>query len=154
MKKLQTSTESDLLKAREEGLRQARSLDTMQAHGKWRGMDVFSWGNPHFDALSNVIDSFPFPVVWVGKHEQVKCATTYYPEVLDALENVIVFDQGNLKIKVTAIEELDKVAGVGDLQSALEFVKALGEERRVFLFTTEGDSLLKDLSEFKSFIEE
>lgn len=154
MKKLHTVkiTESDLLQARKEGLERAKSLDSMRAHGKWRGMDVFSWANPHFDALSTAIASFPFPVVWVGRHEQIKCACTYYPEVLDTMETAVVYDQANLRLKPSAIDNLEKVAGVGSLSAALELVKALEENRRIFLFTTEGEEVLKDLNEFDEFV--
>ena len=146
------TTESDLLQARKEGLERAHSLDAMRAHGKWKGMDVFSWANPHFEALSTVIASFPFPVVWIGKHEQIKCACTYYPEILDTMETAIVFDQANLKLKPSAIDSLEKIAGIGNLESALRMVSTWTEERRVFLFTTEGDEFLKDINEFHDFV--
>jgi SPX domain protein involved in polyphosphate accumulation len=154
MKKLHTTktTESELLQARKEGLERARSLDSMRAHGKWRGMDVFSWANPHFEALSTAIASFPFPVVWIGKHEQIKCACTYYPEVLDTMETAIVYDQANLKLKPSAIDNLEKVAGVGSLDAALKLVQSLEKQRRVFLFTTEGNEVVKDINEFNDFV--
>jgi hypothetical protein len=154
MKKLQhtKTTESDLLAARREGLERARSLDAMQAHGKWRGMDVFSWANPHFEALSTAIASFPFPVIWIGRHEQIKCASTHYPEVLETMETAIVFDQANLKLKSNTIQNLEKVAGVGDLKSALQLVQSLPEQRRIFLFTTEAENALRDTDEFRTFV--
>ena len=147
------TTQSDLLQARKEGLERARSLDAMRAHGKWKGMDVFSWTNPHFEALATVIASFPFPVVWIGKHEQIKCACTYYPEILDTMETAIVFDQANLKLKTSTIASLEKIAGVGNLESALTMVSTWTEQRRVFLFTTEGDEVLKDINEFNDFVD-
>ena len=146
------TTESDLLQARKEGLERARSLNAMRAHGKWKGMDVFSWANPHFETLSTVIASFPFPVIWIGKHEQIKCACTYYPEILDTMETAIVFDQANLKLKSSTINSLDKIAGVGDLESALKMISTWTEQRRVFLFTTEGDESLRDINEFNDFV--
>ena len=99
MKKLSIkTTESDLLRARKEGLERARSLEAMQALGKWKSMDVFAWANPHFDALTTVISNFPFPVVWIGKQSQIKCAVRYYPEVLDTVETVVVSDFGSVKL--------------------------------------------------------
>ena len=155
MKKVQSNihtTEADLLRARREGLERARSLDAMQAHGKWRKMDVFSWANPHFEALATAISSFPFPVVWIGRHEQIKCACTYYPEVLDTLETAIVFDQANLKLKEDAWMNIEKVAGVGDLDSAFRLVESLEDQRRVFLFTTESEWVVNDIDAFKTFV--
>ena len=155
MKKLKTTTtEADLLKARREGLERARSLDSMQALGKWKSMDVFAWANPHFDALSTVISSFPFTVVWVGKQEQIKCAVKYYPEVLDTIETVIVSDQSNVKLSGEEVFTIDKVVGAGDVESALKVVRSFEDARRVFLFTTEGSSSLRDINQFQEFIRE
>lgn len=166
MKKLSTTTnknaalenqksvqgESDLLKARREGLERARSLDAMQALGKWKSMDVFAWANPHFDALASVIGSFPFPVVWVGKKDQIKCAVRYYPEVLDTIETVIVSDDGAVKLDGEEIFAIDKVAGTGDVWSALDLVKSFEDGRRVFLFTTEGEVSLRDIDQLREYI--
>jgi len=153
MKKLKTAiTEADLLQARKEGLERARSLDAMQALGKWKDMDVFAWANPHFDALSTVISSFPFPVIWVGKQSQIKCAVKYYPEILDTIETVVICDQGSVKMSGEAIFNLEKVAATGDLDSAMKIVASFDDARRVFLFTTEGDTSLSDLNKFQAYI--
>ncbi len=153
MKKLKTAiTEADLLQARKEGLERARSLDAMQALGKWKGMDIFAWANPHFDALSTVISSFPFPVIWVGKQSQIKCAVKYYPGILDTIETVVICDQGSVKMSGEAIFNLEKVAATGDLDSAMKIVASFDDARRVFLFTTEGDTSLSDLNKFQAYI--
>ena len=154
MKKLSinTTTESDLLRARKEGLERARSLDAMQALGKWKSMDVFAWANPHFDALSTVISNFPFPVVWVGKQSQIKCAVRYYPEVLDTVESVIVSDCGNLKLSGEEIYTIDKVAGTGDVKASLDLVRSFEDARRVFLFTTEGEGSQEEMNLLEKYI--
>jgi len=147
MKKLSanTTTQSDLLRARKEGLERARSLDAMRALGKWKSMDVFAWANPHFDALTTVIASFPFPVVWIGRQSQIKCAVRYYPEVLDTIECVVVSDFGNVKLDNEEIYTIDKVAGAGDVHASLELVRSFEDARRVFLFTTEGEDATEEL---------
>lgn len=153
MKKLSTTTtEADLLKARKEGLERARSLDAMQALGKWKSMDVFAWANPHFDALASVIGSFPFPVIWVGKKNQIKCAVKYYPEVLDTIETVVVSDDGSVKLQAEEIGAIEKVAGTGDVWSALDLVKSFEDGRRVFLFTTEGETAPMDINQLREYI--
>lgn len=155
MKKLKsTITEADLLRARKEGLERARSLDSMQALGKWKSMDVFAWANPHFDALSTVISSFPFTVLWVGKQDQIKCAIKYYPEVLDTIETVVVSDCGNVKLSAEDIFNIDKVVGTGDVESALKVVRSFEDARRVFLFTTEGESAFAEINRLEEFIRE
>ncbi|MCR9172123.1 MAG: hypothetical protein NXI10_06510 [bacterium] len=153
MKKLTTkTTESDLLRARKEGLERARSLEAMQALGKWKSMDVFAWANPHFDALSTVISNFPFPVVWVGKQSQIKCAVRYYPEVLDTIETVVVSDYGNVKLSGEEIYTIEKVAGTGDVTSALDLVRSFENARRVFLFTSEGENAQEELETLEKYI--
>ncbi|GAB5417717.1 MAG: hypothetical protein Crog4KO_27030 [Crocinitomicaceae bacterium] len=154
MKKLSTNTttQTDLLRARKEGLERARSLDAMQALGKWKSMDVFAWANPHFDALTTVISSFPFPVVWVGKQSQIKCAVRYYPEILDTIESVIVNDSGSVKLSGEEIFTIDKVAGVGDAKASLDMVRSFEDARRVFLFTTEGEASQDDLNLLEEYI--
>lgn len=153
MKKLSTAiTEADLLKARKEGLERARSLDAMQALGKWKSMDVFAWANPHFDALASVLGSFPFPVIWVGKKNQIKCAVKYYPEVLDTIETVVVSDDGSIKLQAEEIFAIEKVAGTGDVSSALNLVKSFEDGRRVFLFTTEGETSVRDIEQLREHI--
>ena len=147
-----TTSEADLLKARKEGLERARSLDTMQVLGKWKSMDVFAWANPHFDALATVIASFPFPVVWVGKQSQIKCAVKYYPEILDTIETVVVSDFGNVKLTGEQIYMIDKVAGTGDAKSSLDLVRSFEDARRVFLFTTEGESAHTELELIENYI--
>jgi len=153
MKKLSiNTTESDLLRARKEGLERARSLEAMQALGKWKSMDVFAWANPHFDTLATVISNFPFPVVWVGKQSQIKCAVRYYPEVLDTIETVVVSDFGSVKLSGEEIYSIDKVAGTGDVQASLDLVRSFEDARRVFLFTTEGEGLQQELELLERYI--
>ncbi|PWL33121.1 MAG: hypothetical protein DCO96_01850 [Fluviicola sp. XM-24bin1] len=153
MKKLSTNTtESDLLRARKEGLERARSLEAMRPLGKWKSMDVFAWANPHFDALATVIANFPFPVVWVGKQSQIKCAVRYYPEVLDTIETVVVSDFGGVKLSGEEIYTIDNVAGIGDVQSSLDLVRSFEDARRVFLFTTEGEGVQEELNLLEEYI--
>ncbi|XOV69249.1 MAG: hypothetical protein ACFHU9_08695 [Fluviicola sp.] len=153
MKKLSTNTtESDLLRARKEGLERARSLEAMRPLGKWKSMDVFAWANPHFDALTTVISNFPFPVVWVGKQSQIKCAVRYYPEVLDTIETVVVSDFGNVRLSGEEIYTIDKVAGVGGVKASLDLVRSFENARRVFLFTTEGEEAHEELELLEEYI--
>jgi hypothetical protein len=153
MKKLTNqTTQADLLRARKEGLERARSLDAMQALGKWNSMDVFAWANPNFDALPTVISSFPFPVVWVGKQEQIKCAVKYFPEVMESIEAAIVTDKGGVKLQGDEIHFIDRVAGTGDVEDALKLVQSFEEARRVFLFTTEGHEAHAELKTLEDFI--
>jgi hypothetical protein len=49
-----------------------RSGDTtLQSHGKFLGMDAFSWHHPNISFLDKTIESFPFRTVWMGNASEV-----------------------------------------------------------------------------------
>lgn len=141
-----------LLKLREQGLNEIRSRDNMQAHGKFMGMDTFSWVAPKFDALATVLSSFPFEVVWVGSHEQIRCATKYYPEVLQNVNTAIIYDSGNVSWTDEAIQNIENIAGVGDMDSAIMIINSLESKKRVLFFTTEGGDAEENMYKFKEYI--
>ena len=71
---------------------------------------------------------------------------------METLEGVVVCDQGSVKLKEGVVTGLENVIGVGDVPNALKIALSLEKKRRVFLFTTEGDSVIRDLNEFGAFI--
>ena len=124
----------------------------MQALGKYRGWDAFAWSSPNFDALTNVLSSLPFNVAWIGTHEQIRCAAKYYPEVIDRLETVIVYDRASIKFTDETLLGIDNIIGVGDLESTWKVVEALDENKRALFFTSEGEQSLTNIEKFKGFI--
>jgi hypothetical protein len=44
---------------------------TLQSHGKFLGMDAFSWHNPNAAVLDKTIESFPFKTLWLGNASEV-----------------------------------------------------------------------------------
>jgi hypothetical protein len=153
MKKQQTTTKSkSLVELRQEGLKEIQSRGSMQALGKYRGWDAFAWGSPKFDALTTVLSSLPFNVAWIGTHEQIRCAAKYYPEIIDQLETVIVYDRASIKFTDEALLGIDNIIGVGDLESTWKIVDSLSEDKRALFFTSEGDQSLTNIENFKEFI--
>jgi len=152
-KKQIISTESELLKARSEGLARAKEIHAMQAHGKYELMDIFSWINPQFDILVTVLASFPFPVIWIATQKQAKCALTYYPEIQDNVESIIVHDESHIKLKGEIISELTNIILVGDLDSAVKSMEAMKQPKRILLYTSEGDNAESEQREFQNYIE-
>jgi len=60
-----TKLEGDiLLTARRNSLREAASSQ-IQARGKFRGFDVFTWIDAPLDSFLATLNSMPFPIVWV-----------------------------------------------------------------------------------------
>lgn len=153
MKKLTTAKKDQLLETRKSDLQALRQKEDMKGHGKYLGMDVFSWPNPHFDRLSTMIASFPFPVLWVGKHEQIRCTVTYYPETREKIEAAIIHDTGALSFKEEIITELNQVIAAGSLEDALRIVENWNfEGKRVLLFSTDGEKTGFEMELFEDMI--
>ena len=152
-KKQIISTENELLKARSEGLARAKEIHAMQALGKYELMDAFSWINPQFDLLATVLTSFPFPVIWIASQKQAKCALTYYPEIQNNIETIIVHDEGYIKLKGKIISELSNIILVGDIKSAIKAMHAMKRPKRILLYTSEGDTAESDQRDFQNYIE-
>ena len=57
-------------------------------------------------------------------------------------------------MKGSIIDGMENVLGAGDLSDALKIVLSLEQKRRVFIFTTEGDSVIKDMNEFGDFLDQ
>lgn len=153
MKKiLSTTREKSLLELRKTGLDEIRSRESMQPHGKYKGMDAFSWESPNFEVMTSVISSFPFKVIWLGTHEQMRCALKYYPEVMNNIESTVIYDTAFVKFETPAILGIQNIIGVGNLENALRVADALNEPKRILFFTTEGEASLSHIQQFDSFI--
>ena len=150
-KKVVKSIQDQLLSAREEGLSQIHERESIQALGKFRGMDAFSWHNPHLEKLSTMLNSFPFKVIWIGHRMQIKCVLKYYPEVLSNVESIIVYDDSFASVEDDAFVQLKNIIAVGDVQSALAFISALEENKKALLFTAEGEGAIEHINHFKTY---
>lgn len=124
----------------------------MRAHGKLLGMDTFSWCDPHFESLVTAIQSFPFPVIWICKHEQYRCALTYYPEVAEKIQSLLIYDQGNVKFKQVDPSNLPELIAMEGLRDLLNVLPTMISKKCVVLFTTEDSDQTRDLKTFISFI--
>lgn len=152
MKKTTTElAKNALVEQRKEQLRSIVSND-LQGLGKRDGMDVFAWPNPHFDKLSTMITSFPFPVVWIGRHEQIRCTTTYFPETIEKLEAGLIYDRSDINFKEELLSKLKTIMATGSLESALKVRENWVGQKIVLLFSTEGENAHIELAEFERLI--
>ncbi len=145
------STEEQLLQARERGLKEAAEVSSIKAHGKLLGMDTFSWNNPHIDALATFISSLPFPVQWVTHHQLVKDCLNTYPEIAMNIHSIVVHDKAELNLDKEMFVLIPNITFVEGVEEALELVKAMQQEKSVFLFT--GNPDWKPETVFEQFIE-
>ena len=146
------TTEELLLQAREEGLQELTKANAMRAHGKVLGMDTFSWINPQIDNLATVLKSFPFTVIWVGSHDQVKACLENYPELADNVETVIIHDRSVLNLNREILRTIKNIACIDGTTEALEMSKSLKIKKGVLLYTTNCIEPKKDKEDFEQFI--
>lgn len=151
-KKTRLTTEEALLKARKENLDHVNELTAMKAHGKVHGMDTFSWVNPSIQSLINVIESFPFSVVWLGGYEQVKKGFDLNIAIHEKLDSLIIYDRTNPPVDASLVKEIKTVLCVEDIDTAFEFIKAVDKSKMVFLFTTEGDRANENWIDFEKWL--
>jgi hypothetical protein len=155
MKKiLSTTKENSLLELRRAGLEDIRTRESMQPLGKYQGMDAFSWANPNFETLASVLSSFPFKVIWLGTHEQMRCALKYYPEVMKNIESAVIYDRASIKFDVESLVGVQNIIGTANLDNAFHLIDALKESKRILFFTSEGENQVANAQQFKSFIKD
>jgi len=148
----QQTTEQQLLQAREQGKQEALLVNAMNAHGKVLGMDCFSWMNPHIDALSSVMESLPFQIIWIGQHDQIKDCINAYPSLTDSLETIIVTDRTLLNLDRSHLSAIKNIVCVEGATNAFELLKTMKKEKSVFLFTSGGKTVQKEKELFDQFI--
>lgn len=153
-KKELVNSEEQLLQAREEGLKHAQQVDSMQAHGKVLGMDTFSWMNPHVDNLATLLISFPFSILWVGTLKQIEKSLKLYPELSGNIETILIHDSSKMLDNKAALEKINNIACVDGMESALNFVKAMKLHKGVFIYTDEQNTSGRDSSAFEQFVNE
>ena len=151
MKKTLSTKVEDLVALRQEQLRSIVKND-LQGLGKRDGMEVFSWPNPHFDKLSTMLCSFPFPVIWIGRHEQIRCTATYYPETVEHIEAALIYDSAEINFKEELLAKIKTILATGSLESAMKLRENWIGQQMVLLFSTEGEEASSDLAHFEKLV--
>ncbi len=128
-------TDNKLLQSRESGLKDARELYSMKAHGKNAGMDVFSWVNPEVNALAAVLKSMPFKVIWLATRRQVESLVNDHQDALDSIESLVIYDSAKLSPNFDWLAKRTSVASVYGVKDAMELLSAMKKRERVFLYS-------------------
>lgn len=152
IKKIIIEKNKELLELRKEGRKEAFATNAMQAHGKIMGMDTFSWVNPNMDQLSSALISFPFQIIWISTHQQLKKSLAIEPSLSKSIETVILHNVTKSEIKDTELSLTKNVMSVSTTKEALQLASTLKKEKCVFLFSTEGNTAKEDKEEFEKFI--
>jgi uncharacterized protein (DUF302 family) len=118
--------------AKVDSLRKARG-EGIRAHGKLKGLDVFSWMQPDQQALVNFMTAIPKSIVWVGNPAEIEAVLSGHPELLNKFQSILSFGENRTGFMLE--NEFD------DIQDVLNDLMTELKSNGTLLFTcTENDS--------------
>lgn len=140
-----------LLESRKHALEQFKE-GTIRPHGKLWGMDVFSWANPNPELVASTIESFPFPVKWIGEAKMFDAIATEFTEVWNTIDTVVAYDSPGLYMTAEHYKNIETVIGTLSVFDALTMFKGLTHSNGVLLFTASGVEWERLQNEFNDFL--
>ena len=78
------SINDSLLKSQRVGLR---------AHGKLKGLDVFTWMQPEQNALINFFESIPSGIIWVGNPTEIEAVLSVHLQLTNKFQSILSFGE-------------------------------------------------------------
>ena len=140
-----------LLQAREEALRNAE-IRSLRPLGKLWGMDVFTWYDPNVYELSATLQTFPFPVFWLGTEKQVSELASVDPEVMRGLSWIAQFDNPQLRVPGDVMAPVPLITATETLEDALIVLNGVKQSRHILLFTVSGNEWKTKMELFEAFV--
>jgi hypothetical protein len=65
----------------------------LRAHGKLKGLDVFTWMQPDQNALINFIESIPSGIIWVGNPTEIEAVLSVHPQLMNKFQSILSFGE-------------------------------------------------------------
>jgi hypothetical protein len=65
----------------------------IRAHGKLKGLDVFTWMQPEQNALINFIQAIPTKIFWVGNPAEIEAVLSSNPELIHRFQSIFSFGE-------------------------------------------------------------
>ncbi|MFM6934513.1 MAG: hypothetical protein ACKOXP_03655 [Flavobacteriales bacterium] len=66
---------------------------SIRAHGKLKGLDVFSWMQPDQTALVNFMESIPTPIIWVGNPAEMEAVLSAHPDLASKIQSMLAYGE-------------------------------------------------------------
>ena len=108
-------------------------ISSIRAHGKLKGIDVFTWMQPEQTALENFIKSIPTEIIWVGNPAEIEAVLSSNPLFSRKFQSIFSFGENRTGFMLE--NEFD------DIQNVLNGLMAELKSPGTLLFTcTENDS--------------
>jgi len=121
------------------------SKTSLQPKGKLLGMDVFLWVFPSEKELTSTINSFPFPVLWIGNASEITSVFTENPNIRERIQKVIVLGEENT--------EMLKVVRAELLEDVLAQIKDWSFKPGILLFTSTDTNTEHNVYAFNQYLE-
>lgn len=126
---------------------------SLRPHGKLWAMDVFSWCNPKPEQVATTIESFPFPIVWIGNANMFEWCKEDHSEMWSNVNAIISIDKSNIALSADNFTEVSTIMGAANIDDALIMLKAAKKQNAVLLFTASCEEWERNYTAFKSFID-
>ncbi|MFT5582069.1 MAG: hypothetical protein ACI9G9_001334 [Psychromonas sp.] len=123
-----------LLQARKEALDLANRTP-MRAHGKVLGKDLFTWFDCSIDNLCNTLGSFPYPVFWVARSEELTGIIQEESNLLEKIETIWVYNKTDQPVPKSWGAYIDKIRCFDSMHEALIDCKRKEEQKSILLLT-------------------
>ena len=65
----------------------------LRAHGKLKGLNVFTWMQPEQNALINFIESIPSGIIWVGNPTEIEAVLSVHPQLMNKFQSILSFGE-------------------------------------------------------------
>ena len=65
----------------------------LRAHGKLKGIDVFTWMQPEQSALVNFINSIPTSIIWIGNPAEIEAVLSSHPLIMQKFQSIFSYGQ-------------------------------------------------------------
>lgn len=145
------TSQQQLLLARQEALR-AEKENSLRALGKMWGMDVFTWIDPYPGSISSTIHAFPFPVIWLGRKEDVLSTFIEDESILDQISAIVLYDAHAFTIQDHWLDRIENVVGTETIQDGIEMIKSFKAPQTILLFSTSGEGKTDFRSDFETYV--
>lgn len=123
-----------LMQARKEALDRMNKVQ-MRPHGKVLGKDLFSWFGNNLEDLLQTIASFPDPIHWVAKKDEVLHVLDEKESLLTKLGSIIVYDSAKFELPASWANKLPTYIAVSSMEDALIMSVTLPRQKSVMLLT-------------------
>jgi hypothetical protein len=123
-----------LLQARKEALDRINKVQ-MRPHGKILEKDLFTWFGNSIDDLIQTISSFPDPIHWVAKKNEVLQVLDEKEGLLEKIGSIIVYDSPKFAIPEKWVKHLPTYIAVSTMEDALIMAVTLPRQKSVMLIT-------------------